>query len=128
MGWGTASHTSEFAPDGTLLFDAGLPAGIYSFRGLWLDWDSAPRQPPALAAGHDRSGRSLLYASWNGATEVTDWQVDAGLKRRSLSTVGVAERRGFETIIPLHPRFRYASLTALDSSGQSLGRSEIVRL
>jgi hypothetical protein len=129
VGWGTASHTSEFAPDGTLLFDAGLPSGLYSFRGLWVDWDSSPQHAPAIAAGQDPgSGSKLVYASWNGATEVTDWRLDAGIDRQSLRTVGVAEHRAFETVIPVHAGLRYASVTALNSAGQALGRSKIVRL
>jgi hypothetical protein len=129
VGWGTASHTSEFAADGTLLLDARLPAGMYSYRGLWLPWRSTPHRRPAVRSQRDsRSDTTLIYASWNGATEPTDWRVDAGPTADRLQSVGIAERRGFETVIPLHPELRFAALTALDVAGRPLGRSDTFKL
>jgi hypothetical protein len=129
VGWGTASHTTEFAADGKLVLDASLPAGLYSFLGLLLDWSSAPHRPPTVTVSRDlQGGAKLVYASWNGATEVTDWRVDAGVRADSLHPVGIAKRRGFETAIPVHRDLRFAALTALDASGNALGRSDTVRL
>jgi hypothetical protein len=129
VGWGTASHTSEFDPDGTTLFDVGLPSGLYSYRGVWSPWAGAPAHRPAVAADRDSdTGAKLVYASWNGATGVAGWRVDAGLRRDELSTVGVARRRGFETVVPLHPDFRFAAVTALDRVGRALARSHTISL
>jgi Arylsulfotransferase (ASST) len=129
VGWGVASQTTEFASDGTLLLDIGLPAGMYSYRGLWLPWQGNPHHRPAVAAGRDR-GRDtpVVYASWNGATEVTGWQVAAGSRHDELRPVGVAQRHGFETVIPLPAQLRYASVTALGHSGRALRRSPVIRL
>jgi hypothetical protein len=129
VSWGTASHTTEFAADGTLLLDADLPAGMYSYRGLWLAWRSTPHHLPAVTASRQRrSGLWLVYASWNGATEVTDWRVDAGPAADQLQPVGIAQHRGFETVIPLPPELRFASLTALDVSGRPLRRTDTFKL
>ncbi len=129
VGWGVASHTSEFAADGELIFDVALPAGMYSYRGLWLPWKGTPHHPPAVAATRDRqSGATLMYASWNGATAVTGWQVNAGSTRGQLHPIGIARRRGFETVIPLHPQLRFASVTALNRAGTRLKRSPTVEL
>ncbi|MGH2882030.1 MAG: arylsulfotransferase family protein, partial [Solirubrobacteraceae bacterium] len=68
------------------------------------------------------------YASWNGATEVTGWQVAAGARRDELRPLGVAPSRGFETVIPLYAQHRYASVTALDRTGLRLRRSPVVEL
>lgn len=36
VGWSTAQRISEFAPDGTLLFDATLPQVSYrAYRHVW---------------------------------------------------------------------------------------------
>jgi hypothetical protein len=36
VGWGTAARISEFAADGTLLFDATLPNVSYrAYRQIW---------------------------------------------------------------------------------------------
>ena len=69
-----------------------------------------------------------MYASWNGATEVAGWQVAAGARRDELRPLGIAPSRGFETVIPLHAKHRYASVTALDRSGRRLRRSPVVQL
>jgi Arylsulfotransferase (ASST) len=129
VGWGTASHTTAFNSSGEMLFDVGLPQGMYSYRGLWLPWKSAPEHPPAIAAGRDQhSGAKLVYASWNGATDVAGWHVDAGTAADALRPVGIARRRGFETIVPLHSSLRYASVTPVDRSGAALAAGRTIRL
>jgi len=129
VGWGVQSHTIEYASDGTLLADMALPAGLYSYRGLWFPWRGTPHHRPAVVAKRDRqSGATLMYASWNGATEVAGWQVAAGSRRDELRPLGIARSRGFETAIPLHAQHRYASVTAIDRSDRRLRRSPVVEL
>ncbi len=127
--FGTASHTSEFDKDGRLLLDAALPAGIYSYRGSWGPWESAAHHRPAIAAASgSRSREKLLYASWNGATAARYWRVDAGPSHDSLSPLGIAKHRGFETVIPLDRDARFASVAALDARGRTLQSSATIRL
>jgi len=129
VGWGVASHTIEFAADGTPLLDIALPAGMYSYRGLWLPWQGNPHHRPAVAAERGRQrGTTTVYASWNGATEVTGWQVAVGSRHDRLRPVGIAKQRGFETVIPLRAQHRYASVTALDPVGRPLRRSPVIEL
>ena len=129
VGWGTKSHTSEFAADGALLVDHALPAGMYSYRGLWLRWSASPEQGPAVAGRRERqSGRNLLFASWNGATGVASWLVHAGSSHDRMRPLGIAKRRGFETAIPLHQDVRFASATALDRRGRPLRRGPVLEL
>lgn len=129
VGWGVASYTSEFTADGTPLFDVSLPEGMYSYRGLWFDWAGTPSERPAAAAGRNReTGTPVVYASWNGATNVAAWRVAAGPERGDVRPVGIARRHAFETAIQLDPGHRYASVTALDRRGRSLNRSPVVRL
>jgi hypothetical protein len=129
VSFGVQSHTIEYATDGDLLLDMALPAGMYSYRGLWLPWQGTPHHRPTVAAQRDRqSGATNVYASWNGATEVASWRVAAGPRRDQMRSLGIAESRGFETVIPLQAQHRYASVTALDGSGLALRRSPIIRL
>jgi hypothetical protein len=129
VGWGTASHTTAFDSTGEMLFDVGLPKGTFSYRGLWLPWRSAPKHPPALAVGRDEhSGAKLVYASWNGATDVAGWQIDAGASTAGLRPVGIAKRRGFETVVPLDSGARFAAVTAVDRSGSALAPTRMIRL
>jgi hypothetical protein len=129
VGWGVASYTSKFDVDGALLSEFALPAGMYSYRGLWLPWEGAPHHRPKVIAKRDRQrATTTLYASWNGATEVTDWQVEAGPGHDQLRPLGVASSHGFETVIPLQPSHRYAAVTALDRFGRRLKRSRVIKL
>jgi hypothetical protein len=129
VGWGVASSTTEFTSDGAPLLNLALPNGMYSYRGLLLDWDGIPHHRPAVAARQDpQAGATSLYASWNGATGVTGWQVEAGSSHDQLRPIGVAQRRGFETSIPLHADARYGSVTALNRHGRKLKRSPVIQL
>lgn len=129
VGWGVASYTDRFDPAGELLSEFALPAGMYSYRGLWLPWRSVPHHRPKVAARHDtQSETTILYASWNGATQVTGWRIDAGSSHGQLRPVGVAPRHGFETVIPVQTGNRYASVTALDRIGRPLKRSPVIKL
>jgi Arylsulfotransferase (ASST) len=129
VGWGVAPFTNKFTAAGTLLSEFALPSGMYSYRGLWLPWTSTPHHVPRVAARTDRQrGTTMLYASWNGATNVTGWQVEAGARHDQLRAIGIAPHRGFETAIPLRSRHRYASVTAIDRVGKLLKRSAVIKL
>jgi hypothetical protein len=129
VGWGVASHATEFAPDGRLLFDVALPAGMYSYRALSLPWRGKPHHRPDVAAGRDRrSGSAVVYASWNGATAVAGWKVAGGESHDELRPLGIAQHRGFETVIPVPGQPRFASVIALDRWGRELRRSPTIRL
>lgn len=129
VGWGVDSVTTEFTRGGEPLLAASLPEGMYSYRGLRLAWNATPHHAPAVAAGRDRkSGAPVLYASWNGATNVSGWLVKAGSKHDALRPVGIAKRHGFETVIPLRHEARFVSVTPVDRAGKHLRHSPVIRL
>jgi Arylsulfotransferase (ASST) len=129
VGWGNERFVSEFAADGTLIADAEMPPKQHSYRTYRFPWHGAPHKPPAIAAGRDpTSGAAIVYASWNGATEVTHWKLSTGPAPTRLQTVGIAKRHGFETAIPV-PAYRpYAAVTALDHKGRRLADSKPISL
>jgi len=113
VGWGGAPFVTEFAPDGSIRFDARLPKGGQSYRAFRFPWTGHPTGAPALAAAN-----GALYASWNGATDVASWQVvEDG---RLTQTV---PRTGFETQLRPTSAAKRASVAALDARGATLGRS-----
>jgi hypothetical protein len=129
VGWGEEPCATEFAADGTRLSEAVFPVGQKSYRASRLKWKGAPRDAPAIAARPGpKAGTSLLFVSWNGATEVTHWHVHVGSSAKHLQPVGVLRRTGFETAVSLNTAHGYAAITALSSSGLPLGRSPTVRL
>jgi hypothetical protein len=64
-----------------------------------------------------------VYASWNGATQVSAWKVlvvTAGGLTQPLAT---HTRTGFETSIPVSGGSRRFQVQALDAAGRVLGTS-----
>jgi hypothetical protein len=129
VGWGDQPYASELAPDGALAIDVALPKGQRSYRSFRLPWAGGPADVPAITASRDpMTGTSTLYVSWNGATDVSRWQVSAGPRRGEPSPVATVARTGFETAIPLGANEGHAKVTALDASGRRLASTATVRL
>jgi hypothetical protein len=127
VGWGAQPYISEFHRDGGVRFDARLPAGAMNYRAFRLPWRGRPFEPPRLVS-HAASGRRRLYASWNGATDVVAWRLEAGPRPDDLKSLLTEPKRSFETSLPLPPHGDVAVAVALDSRGRVLGRSKALRL
>jgi hypothetical protein len=127
VGWGTAGAFTEFAPDGTVRFDATLADGSVTYRAFRAPWIGRPAEPPKVAITRDAGG-AVAHVSWNGATEVATWRADMGARRTALHPVAGARRTGFETAVRLGTRKGYVALTALDAAGKALGTSAVHRL
>ncbi len=68
----------------------------------------------------------MLYASWNGATDVASWTVLAGSSPGALSAVGTYPDSGFETAIAAPTTARYLRVEAIGANGQVLNASRIL--
>ncbi len=121
VGWGTDPHFTEFGPLGDVRFDATLPPGGENYRTFRFPWRGRPLDRPALA----RAG-SLLYASWNGATEVATWELRSGTSESALDRSQTVQRTGFETALEIPAGARYAAAVARDRTGAPLGSSPVV--
>ena len=128
VGWGNLPYFTEFAEDGTLLLDGQFPVGDQSYRAFTASWTGHPTDKPAVAARVNQAGGSVVYASWNGATEVASWTVLAGSTAGSLGKAGSQRRSGFETTIAVNTTGPYFAVTAVDASGHPIGQSSTVRL
>jgi len=144
VGWGQAGYLSEVSPAGQVLFNAHLPPDWESYRTFALPWNGQPTEPPALAVANNPSaaaggagksgtgGGSIVYASWNGATEVASWQVLAGASPTALAPVAAAAKSGFETAIAMpvtsaSPSGDYVAVQALNRAGAVLGTSHPIK-
>jgi hypothetical protein len=125
VGWGTEPWFTEYAADGTVRFDAKLPHGGENYRALRFPWVGQPLQGPRLVV-HDAGGQTTLYASWNGATQVTAWQLEAGTSPSSLQPGATTPKQGFETALAAPSGASHAAAVALDVNGEPLGRSDPV--
>jgi arylsulfotransferase ASST len=128
VGWGNLPYFTEFSEDGALLLDGQFPIGDQSYRAFTAGWTGHPADSPAAAARVNQAGGSVVYASWNGATELSSWTVLAGPTPTQLAEAGSQRRTGFETMITVNSTGPYFAVTASDASGHVLGRSATVKL
>src|SRR5215213_5922213 len=128
IGWGRALVFSEFSKDGELLFDAKLPPPNRSYRYLRFPWSGHPTDRPAAVAERISKKELEVYASWNGATEVSSWEVLAGPRPEQMEPLGSVPRNGFETAMVVQSPHPYVAVRAKDRSGQALGTTAPVTL
>ena len=116
---------SEHDSNGNLLYAASMPAGERSYRVYREPWAGQPSVPPAISA-RTSGAATAVYASWNGATTVTAWQLLTGSSASRMTAVSTTPKTGFETTIPA-PAAAFVQVRALSASGKSLASSKIVR-
>jgi MFS family permease len=98
VGWGSQQNFTEYTADGrTEILDAVLPFPDISYRAMVEQWVGLPLYPPSGAARH-KNGKTVVYASWNGATQVLSWRVLGG-SGSALHPVASVPKNRFETQI-----------------------------
>jgi hypothetical protein len=125
VGWGSAPFFSEYDASGNLLLDARLPGSDITYRATREPWVGKPLDPPAAAA-RKTGGRTTVYASWNGATDVKTWRVLAITGGGAPTAVASAGKSGFETGIPVTGGYKTYRVQALDSGGLVIGTSKTI--
>ena len=124
IGWGSTPFLSEFSRSGKLLLDAVWPRPDLSYRAFKQIWVGLPLYPPS-GASVTSHGKTTVYASWNGATEVAAWRVLGGASGAAQLQVVVkrAGKTGFETAIPVPVKSATFEVEALNSAGAVIGTS-----
>jgi hypothetical protein len=129
-GWADQPQFSEFAADGTVLYQAMLPnssAGkVTSYRMLRDAWTGQPTDLPAIAVKRGTGDDTTVYASWNGATNVAGWTVLAGPDFAHLTPATSTARDGFETTIHVTDNQPYYAVQAVAADGTVLATSGVV--
>jgi arylsulfotransferase ASST len=126
--WGITGWFTEYDADGSVCLDAHLSPRGQNYRVYRYPWEGKPSIRPAFKAYRQHAGRARFYASWNGATALTAWQLLTGPRAGALTESGRFPKHGFETTFPIPRGTRYAAAVALDAAGRPLGRSGISRL
>jgi hypothetical protein len=127
--YGGVPEISEYAPNGSLLFDAHLAYELISYRGFRFPWSARPATPPAVVANlNNTAEETIVHASWNGATEVASWRVLAGANPSALQAHATIPATGFESSTILPKKYAYVSVQALDSAGSAIGSSHTVHV
>ena len=124
IGYGGVPQLSQFAADGSLLFDAHQPYDMTFYRAYRFPWSGRPVTAPAIvASANNTEEETIVHASWNGATGVASWRVLAGETPQSLSARATIPASGFESGTTLPHKYKYAAVQALDGAGRVLGSS-----
>jgi hypothetical protein len=118
--WGAPDpYFTEFSSSGKQLLNVVWPLREQSYRTLFTNsWVGTPYYPPSGAV----RGKTI-YASWNGATRVSSWEVMAGPSISNLRVVASHARTGFETAITLSQTHRVYQIRALTATGKLLRAS-----
>lgn len=135
VGWGYSPFFSAYAPgiglEAPLVLDGCFPSGAASYRTFLFDWVGNPplEELRVVVRPTISAGRVRVFVSWNGATEVARWQLEAGPDPARLRTLTSVPKHGFETMFDaLAGRARHFRVSALSSSGTVLGRSDAVAI
>jgi Arylsulfotransferase (ASST) len=123
IGWGNVNESSEVSAGGRHLFEAHTPAGSESYRTLRFRWSGRPATPPQVAVRRGAHGPPRVYVSWNGATGVARWRLEAGSSPSSLENAGSVASGGFETVMPAPRAAAVVRAVALDAHGRVLAAS-----
>jgi hypothetical protein len=124
-GSGDLRGFTELDAHGASVFAGTLPSGERSDSFYREPWAGQPIEPPAISA-RTSGAATAVYASWNGATTVTAWQLLTGSSAGRMAAVSTTPKRGFETTIPA-PVAAFVQVRALSASGKPLASSKIVR-
>jgi hypothetical protein len=119
VGWGgNQPNFTEFTPGGTIVWDAHFdPRGDDTYRAYRMQWHAQPAAKPDVAAIRS-NGKTKIYASWNGATDVARWRVTPGNKTFA--------RKGFESSTTIGSTPSQVRVEALGAGGETLGTSNSV--
>ncbi len=125
VGWGSEPYFTEYGPSGKPLLEARFPGNDLSYRTMREPWVGLPLTSPAAAA-RQNAGKTSVYVSWNGATQVSSWRVMGGESAGRLTAVASAAKSGFETAIPIAGDYDRVEVQALNSSGKVIGTSRVL--
>ncbi|MGH2880336.1 MAG: arylsulfotransferase family protein [Solirubrobacteraceae bacterium] len=128
VGWGERPYFTEFTPTGQVVLDGHVPAPGQSYRAYKFPWTATPTNPPAIAVKSTGSATATVYASWNGATQVTKWRVLAGTTPTTLAPVATVAKNGFETAIPVQSAATRFEVQPLDINGRLLDSSPVATI
>ena len=132
-GWGDNAYITEHTPASGLVYEAALEsdrfanyrAYKFNFTSRPTDWPSAKAFASVTSLGDNTT---VVYVSWDGATEVSSWKFYAAADTDDDVgfLIGNAPKAGFETSRVLEGQHAMIFVEALDKDGLSLSKSDTV--
>src|SRR5208283_176274 len=96
-----------------------------SYRSFRFPWSATPATLPSVAVSVAPRDSLRVYLSWNGATDVARWRLQAGASPSVLAPALTSADGGFETVLRLPGAVRFVAAEALDENGRVLARSRV---
>jgi hypothetical protein len=124
VGWGQQPYFTQFDRSGRTILDGHMNSWTASYRVYRFAWNATPWTAPAVIASTSR-GKSSVYMSWNGATNVAGWRVWAGSSPSSLKYVMSVSKHTFESRAVI-PAARYVQVQAVDAHHTVIRSSSII--
>lgn len=129
VGWGNNAFFSEHLENGSAVWYGAIGfTNVMNYRAHKFNWTGLPLTRPALWAysksGTDEDG-TVVYVSWNGATEVRKWSIFTGSTAKGpWRLAATIAKNGFETIWRSDIFAPYTYAAALDKDDNMLRKSE----
>src|SRR3954468_1238760 len=130
ISWGGGNPwLTEFTRDGDVTFESHIsPTNDDTYRAYRLPWQNATGENKPDARAYTDGDGTDVYVSWNGATNVAEWVVQAGDDPDHLSKVTASGWEDFETKIRLEGAPKYVRVKALSTGGALLGDTVTVKV
>lgn len=130
MGYGNVPLAAEYAPNGTLLSQFQIsPSGsdVESYRIFKLNFTTSPDTIPDIALVD-----GTIFVSWNGATDVTQWNIYTGPSADNLAFYRTIIKTGFETSFrfprrTIDPSINFTQVGAVNRNGKVMALTQVVR-
>lgn len=132
IGWGGQRGFSQYTQNNELLLHAEIANEVtptWSYRTFRAPWSARPTtQPDLYTYSWNCHWKTTMYASWNGATDVTSWRFyGSAFKNGGFEEMISVVKDGFETRARAPVFAAYAYVEALHADGSVLGRSVTVK-
>ncbi|KAK5953115.1 hypothetical protein OHC33_005683 [Knufia fluminis] len=126
VGWGSQPAITEHAPDGSILYRAGVAFnGQMNYRAYKFDLPLTPKENPALYTyALSTNDDTTYYMSWNGATEVATWRIyGRGACDSDWALLNEVPKDGFETNFTAQGYQEFGMVEAVAGNGTGLRNS-----
>jgi len=123
MGYGSVPVFAEYTNSGDAIrvVHYGTSDTAQGYRIFRSTWTGTPTTAPDVVIED-----GVLFVSWNGATEVKQWQVQQGDSQDSLGNNTAVQKTGFETAINIDTSKAATQVMALDQNGHVLAKSNVL--
>lgn len=85
-------------------------------------WRGYPKTNPSATLN---ATTSTVYVSWNGATEVEEWQLSGSVDNTTFTSVSNATAAGFETALSATGNYTVYKVAGVSSNGTTLGSATL---